>query len=103
MPERSVFLPWGLWAYVRAWQEEETAAWLAAALCFFAAFLCKYLVAVYFPFLVLLALLTSKRAGLLLAAPLSLLCGGYGAWPFHDPAALLAYSRAYGALNAPAT
>ena len=97
------FFAVGLWAYVRAWQEEENAAWLAAALCFFAAFLCKYLVAIYFPFLVLLALLKSKRAGLLLAAPLSLLCGGYGVWHFHDLAALLSYARAYGSLKAPAT
>jgi hypothetical protein len=97
------FLAVGLWAYVRAWQEEENGAWLAATLCFFAAFLCKYLVAIYFPFLVLLALLKSKRAGLLLAVPLSLLCGGYGLWHSHDLAALLSYARAYGSLRAPAT
>lgn len=97
------FLAVGLWAYIRAWQEEENGAWLAAALCFFASFLCKYLVAIYFPFLVLLALLKSKRAGLLLAVPLSLLCGGYGFWHSRDLAALLSYARAYGSLKAPAT
>jgi dolichyl-phosphate-mannose-protein mannosyltransferase len=97
------FFAVGLWAYVRAWQEEENGAWLAAALCFFAAFLCKYLVAVYFPFLVLLALPKGKRAGLLFAASLSLLCGGYGFWHFRDLAALLRYARAYGSLKAPAT
>ncbi len=96
------FFAVGLWAYVWAWQEEESGAWLAAALCFFAAFLCKYLVAIYFPFLVLLALLKSRRAGLLLAVPLSLLCGSYGFWHFRDLAALLSYARAYGSLKAPA-
>jgi hypothetical protein len=96
------FFAVGLWAYVRAWQEEENGAWLAAALCFFSAFLCKYLVAIYFPFLVLLALLKSGRASLLLAVPLSLLCGGYGLWHAHDLAVLLSYARAYGSLKAPA-
>jgi hypothetical protein len=97
------FFAVGLWAYVRAWQEEENGAWLAAALCFFAAFLCKYLVAIYFPFLVLLALLKGRRAGLLFAVPLSFLCGGYGLWHVHDLTALLSYARAYGSLKAPAT
>jgi hypothetical protein len=97
------FFAVGLWAYVRAWQEEENGAWLAAALCFFASFLCKYLVAIYFPFLALLAFLKGKRAGLLFAVPLSLLCGGYGFWHFRDLGALLSYGRAYGSLKAPAT
>src|SRR5260370_7257514 len=73
------FFAVGLWAYVRAWQEEENAACLPPPLCFFAPFLCKYLVPISFPFLLLLASLKSKRARLLLAATLSPLCVGAGA------------------------
>jgi dolichyl-phosphate-mannose-protein mannosyltransferase len=96
------FFALGLWLYVRAWQEEENGSWLAAALSFFAAFLCKYLVAIYFPFLVLLGLLKGRRAALLFALPLSLLCGSYGFWHARDLLALLSYARAYGSLKAPA-
>jgi hypothetical protein len=96
------FFALGLWAYVRAWQEEENRAWVVASLCFFAAFLCKYLVAIYFPFLVLLALRKGRKAGLRFAFPLSLFCAGYGLWHFRALAALLTYARAYGSLKAPA-
>ncbi|MFI5059527.1 MAG: ArnT family glycosyltransferase [Candidatus Acidiferrales bacterium] len=96
------FFALGLWAYVRAWQEEENRVWVVSSLCFFAAFLCKYLVAIYFPFLVLLALRKGKHAGLRFAFPLSLSCAGYGLWHFRDLAALLTYARAYGSLKAPA-
>ena len=95
------FFALGLWLYVRAWQEEENSSWLAAALSFFAAFLCKYIVAIYFPFLALLALFKSRRAGLLFASPLSLFCAGYGFWHARDLTALLSYARAYGSLKAP--
>jgi hypothetical protein len=97
------FFALGLWLYIRAWQEDESPSWLAAALSLFAAFLCKYLVAIYFPFLVLLALLKRGRAGFLFALSLSLLCGGYGFWHGHDLIALLSYARAYGSLKAPAS
>jgi hypothetical protein len=97
------FFALGLWLYIRAWQEDESPSWLAAALSLFAAFLCKYLVAIYFPFLVLLALLKRGRAGFLFALSLSLLCGGYGFWHGHDLIALLSYARAYGSLEAPAS
>jgi len=96
------FFALGLWAYVRSWQEEENRAWIVSSLCFFAAFLCKYLVAIYFPFLVLLALRKGKPAGLRFAFPLSFFCAGYGLWHFRDLAALLSYARAYGSLKAPA-
>ena len=95
------FFALGLWAYVRAWQEEENRAWIVSSLCFFAAFLCKYLVAIYFPFLVLLALRKGKHAGQRFAFPLSFFCAGYGLWHFRDLAALLSYARAYGSLKAP--
>jgi hypothetical protein len=95
------FFALGLWAYVRAWQEEENRAWIVSSLCFFAAFLCKYLVAIYFPFLVLLALRKGRKADLRFAFPLSLFCAGYGLWHFRDLAALLSYARAYGSLKAP--
>jgi Dolichyl-phosphate-mannose-protein mannosyltransferase len=96
------FFALGLWAYVRAWQEEDNRTWVLSSLCFFAAFLCKYLVAIYFPFLALLALRKGKHAGLRFAFPLSLFCAGYGLWHFRDLVALLTYARAYGSLKAPA-
>src|SRR5205807_4666458 len=38
------FFALGLWAYAAAWQKDRKRDWALAALCFFAAFLCKYLV-----------------------------------------------------------
>jgi hypothetical protein len=96
------FFALGLWAYVRAWQKEENRAWVVSSLCFFAAFLCKYVVVIYFPFLVLLALRKGKRASLRFSFPLSFFCAGYGLWHFRDLSALLSYARAYGSLKAPA-
>ena len=96
------FFALGLWLYVRAWQEKESGTWLAAGLCFFAAFLCKYLVAIFFPFLALLTLWKRWRAVLFYALPLTLLCGGYAYWYAGDLGALLQYASAYGSLKAPA-
>jgi hypothetical protein len=94
------FFAVGLWLYVRAWQKQERSTWLAAAACLFAAFLCKYLVAIFFPFLALLTLMKGRRAVAFCAVPLTLLCGSYYLWHASDLAALLSYARAYGSLKA---
>ncbi len=74
-----MFLAMGLWLYVRAWQEEEAATWLFAAVCFFLSFLSKYVVAIYFPFLVLLSCRRGRRPFWFFCFPLSLFCAGYAA------------------------
>ena len=73
------FLAAGLWVYARAWQEMENHLWLWAAVSFFAAFLCKYIMALYFPLLVLAALRKGLRPLLAFSLPLALFCTGY-AW-----------------------
>ncbi len=95
------FFAVALWLYVRAWQKEERPSWLAAALFFFASFLCKYLVALYFPFLVLLGLRRWRQSLPSFALPLALLCAIYGGIYYSDLAYLLSYSRGYGSLAAP--
>src|ERR1700687_753299 len=45
-----MFLAVGLWLYVRGWQENKDHLWLWAAVCFFAAFVCKYILALSFSF-----------------------------------------------------
>ncbi len=72
-----LFLAIGLWLYVRAWQEEERVTWLLAACFFFLSFLSKYIVALYFPFLVLLCLRKGKRPFFFFAVPLTLFCSVY--------------------------
>ncbi len=105
------FFAVGLWFFARAWQEEDSrsAGWLAptrsglaAAVFFFAAFLCKYLVALYFPFLVLIGLRRWRQSVLAFALPLALLCAIYGGIYYNDLAYLLSYGRGYGSLAAPA-
>jgi hypothetical protein len=94
------FFALGLWAYTCAFQENRKRDWLAACASFFAAFLCKYVVALFFPFLVLLAFRRKLRALLLFALPLTLSCAGYAAFYRHDLAALLSYGAGYNALRA---
>ncbi len=96
------FFAVGLWLCSRAWQDEEKRSWFGAAVCFFAAFLCKYLVALYFPFLALLGLRRWRQSVLAFALPLALLCAVYG-WIYADDLAyLLRYARGYGSLAAQA-
>jgi len=94
------FFALGLWVYTCAFQENRKRDWLAACASFFAAFLCKYVVALFSPFLVLLAFRRKLRALLLFALPLTLLCAGYAAFYRHDLAALLSYGAGYNALRA---
>lgn len=96
------FFALGLWAYTCAFQENRKRDWLAACASLFAAFLCKYVVALFFPFLVLLALRKKVRPLLFFALPLTVLCVGYAVFYRHDLAALLSYGGGYNALRAPA-
>lgn len=95
------FFALGLWAYAAARQKDRKRDWVLAALCFFAAFLCKYLVAVFFPFLVLLALRKTLRPLLLFALPLFVFCAAYGALHAGDLYHLLCYGSVYSSLKAP--
>ncbi|HKW89250.1 MAG TPA: glycosyltransferase family 39 protein [Candidatus Acidoferrales bacterium] len=97
------FLALGLWLFVRAWQEAEWPTWLVASLAMFAAILCKYLVAIYFPFLVTLTFWKGRRGVLAFSLPLTLLCAGYGIIERDSLIALLQYGHGYNALRAPAS
>lgn len=101
------FFALGLWMFVRAWKQakgREWPAWLAASLLMFASFLCKYLIAIYFPFLVLLLILCrrSRRALLGFLLPLAVLCAAYAIIFRQSLVALVHYGSAYGSLRAPA-
>ena len=91
----------GLWLFVRAWQKDNWPAWICAALSFFAAFLCKYLIAIYFPFFAILIFRKSRQAILGFFLPLAALCAFYAGYYYSSLAALLRYGRAYGSLKAP--
>ena len=96
-----LFLAVGLWLFVRAWQEQEWPTWLGASLCLFAAFLCKYLIAIYFPFLVIMSLWKGRRAIFAFGLTLAVLCGAYAVYFRKSLEALWRYGRAYGSLKAP--
>src|SRR5579875_626560 len=96
------FFAVGLWLFVRAWQKDTWPAWVWAALTMFAAFLCKYLIAIYFPFLVVLTFRRGRRAILGFFMPLSVLCAFYAGYYWHSLVALWHYGRTYGSLKAPA-
>jgi len=96
------FFALGLWAFAAGWQENKKRHWLLATLFFFSAFLCKYLVAIYFPVLVLLALWKGRKPLLLFLLPLSAACGAYAALHWADLLHLLRYGSGYGSLRADA-
>jgi hypothetical protein len=93
------FLAVGLWLYAKAWDEERDGVWLAAAGALFAGFLSKYMVALYFPVLVLLTLRKDWRTVALFAGSLTLACAAYGLYYWNDLAALV---RFYGVMDAQA-
>lgn len=93
------FFALGLWAFAAGWQDNKKRYWVAAALMFFAAFLCKYLVAIYFPFLVIIALFKGKRPLFLFALPMFAACAAYGLLHYSDLMHLLRYGTAYGSLR----
>jgi len=96
------FFALGLWAFARAWQENKKRDWALSAIFFFAAFLCKYLVAIYFPALVIVALWKRRAAPLSFAVPLAMFCAVYAALYWNDLLHLLRYGAGYGSLRAPA-
>src|SRR5947209_3740954 len=96
------FFALGLWAFACAWQNNKKRNWALTALCLFAAFLCKYLVAVFFPLLVLLALWKGKKPIFIFALPLFAACSLYAAIHWHDLLFLLRYGSSYSSLRAPA-
>jgi hypothetical protein len=93
------FFALGMWAFAAGWQDNKKKQWALATLCLFAAFLCKYLVAIYFPVLVLLALAKGKKPALLFVAPLSAACAFYAAFYHADLLHLLRYGSGYGSLR----
>jgi hypothetical protein len=98
------FFAVGLALFVRAWQqsaERKWPAWLACALFMFAAFLCKYLVAIYFPFFVVIAFRKHRAALLGYVLPLGVLCAAYGIFYRQSLAALWHYGHTYSSLRAP--
>ncbi|HEV2114248.1 MAG TPA: glycosyltransferase family 39 protein, partial [Terriglobales bacterium] len=95
------FFALGIWAYAAAWQSGKKRDWALAAGTLFASFLCKYLVAIYFPFLVLLALRKGKNAFVIFSLPLFAFCAGYGILHAHDLLHLLRYGSGYSSLRAP--
>lgn len=102
------FFALGLWVFACAWQQtkgREWPAWLAASLLVFASFLCKYLVAIYFPFLVLILILfqRTRRALFGFVLPLAVLCAAYAIYFRQSLVAIVHYGRAYGSLRAPAS
>jgi hypothetical protein len=70
---------------------------------FFAAFLCKYVVALFFPFLVLICLRERRSALLFFSLPLAALCALYAALYVHDLSYLLSYGGSYEGLRAGAS
>lgn len=97
------FLALGLWLFAKAWQEDDWFSWFAAALAMFASFLCKYLIAIYFPFFVILTLWKRRRGIYAYSAFLTALCLLY-AICFHDSLAVLwNYGSSYTSLKAPAS
>jgi len=100
------FFALALWAFAAAWQDNKKRHWALAATFLLAAFLCKYLVAIYFPLLVVLALAKGvmdkeKKPALLFALPLTAACAAY--WFLHsaDLLHLLRYGSGYASLRAP--
>ncbi|HWQ03319.1 MAG TPA: glycosyltransferase family 39 protein [Candidatus Nitrosotenuis sp.] len=77
------FLALGLWCYAIAWERNQSAAWFLAVLFLFAGFLSKYLVAIFFPPLVLLSLRKSRNAFFTFTLPLALFCATY-AWVYRS-------------------
>lgn len=96
------FFSYGAWLFARGWQEDDRKSWGGAAALFFAAFLCKYLVCIFFPVLAILAFTRKERATLWFVAPLASACAAYGLYNWDDLVQLLRYAHSYRALHASA-
>jgi len=93
------FFSFALWAFASAWQTNRRRSWVAAAACLLAAFLCKYIVAIYVPFLVLIALRKGWRAVLAFCLPLAIALSAYAIFYWADLNHLLFYARSYNSLR----
>jgi len=93
------FFALGMWAFAAGWQDNKKKHWAVATLFLFAAFLCKYLVAIFFPALVLLALTKGKKPLLMFIAPISAACAVYATCYRADLLHLLRYGSGYGSLR----
>ncbi len=94
------FFAVGLWAFVRAWQERESRSWIAATILFASAFLSKYIVAIYFPVLVIIALWRGWRAILLFCVPMTAAAAFYLTYYWGELKYLVGYGEGYGSLRA---
>ncbi|HWR36933.1 MAG TPA: glycosyltransferase family 39 protein [Clostridia bacterium] len=95
------FFAMALCAYAWAWHTGSKRGWLASGCLFFAAFLCKYVVAIYFPFLALLALFRKGwRSFGLFTLPLAAACAAYLAVYWRELRLLLSYGGGYNSLRA---
>ncbi len=94
------FFVFGLWAFVRAWQEDGLPNWIISAACLFSAFLCKYVVAIYFPFLFIMALRKGWRAAVTFCLPMAGASVFYLVRYWPDLRYLLLYGAHYGSLRA---
>jgi hypothetical protein len=94
------FFALGLCLYAVAWEKRRTAWWLGSAAALFAAFLCKYLVAIFFPALVLIAVFRRKDSILRFAAPLTAAAAIYLGVYFEQLRYLVKYGMGYSSLLA---
>ena len=94
------FFALGMCLFAAAWEKRSTATWLGSAAAFFAAFLCKYIVAVFFPALVLIAIFRRRESILRFAAPLTAAAAIYLIFYFEQLRYLLRYGMGYSSLLA---
>ncbi|HEV2287834.1 MAG TPA: glycosyltransferase family 39 protein [Candidatus Acidoferrales bacterium] len=97
------FFALGLWLFAKAWQDDHWLSWFAAAFAMFASFLCKYLIAIYFPFFVILTLWRRRRGIYAYSVLLTILCVAYAIYFRESLVALWQYGRSYTSLKAPAS
>jgi hypothetical protein len=94
------FFALGMWLFAVAWEKKTTATWLGCAAAFFAAFLCKYIVAIFFPALVLIALFRRRESILRFVLPLTAASAAYLAFYFEQLRYLVRYGMGYSSLMA---
>jgi hypothetical protein len=94
------FFALGMCLFAVAWEKKSTASWLSCAAALFAAFLCKYIVAVFFPALVLIAIFRRRESILRFAVPLTAAAAIYLALYFKDLQYLVKYGMGYSSLLA---
>ena len=94
-------LLFALLLYARGWQDERWQDWVGSALLFFACFLVKHPLAVFFPPACILSVLLNRKRGLLFSAVLSLCVAGYAVVYADTIRALLTFVADFDAFRAP--